>query len=208
MNLEYGTKEICSGVFDSFSFDNYDSVTLNINTKENDSKIKVAEDAIPADQSKIQINFRVNRANVTGADVDPLPALEAIGRITYLDSGTLDTHYHDSVFMYELDETNKAYIVGLYNTTDTGIAFTSSNQGDVYDSNGQKMEGMSLNVAGITVLSDTEKARIQSIVFNHSKQFTVAENVLNNMPALEQITIDKPNLRLPENAFSSCVRSV
>ena len=204
VNLEYGTKEICSGVFDSFSFDNYDSVTLNINTKENDSKIKVAEDAIPADQSKIQINFRVNRANVTGADVDPLPALEAIGRITYLDSGTLDTHYHDSVFMYELDETNKAYIVGLYNTTDTGIAFTSSNQGDVYDSNGQKMEGMSLNVAGITVLSDTEKARIQSIVFNHSKQFTVAENVLNNMPALEQITIDKPNLRLPENAFSSC----
>ena len=101
VNLEQGVSEISAGAFSSFDFDSHETLTVNVNTEDNDATATAAEESIPADQPKLQVNFRMNRENVTGADTAPLPMLEKVGRVTYLDSTPLDTHYHDDVFWYE-----------------------------------------------------------------------------------------------------------
>ena len=189
LNLKQGVETVSTEAFSGYNFDNCETLTVNVDTEDNDAEITVQDGAIPASKEKLTVNFRVNRVNVTGADTEPLPALERIGRITYLDSKPLDIRYHDDVFWYEL-ENGKAYITGLYDDNTTELTFISASQGNVYNSEEEKMDGMVLTVAGIKALPSTIKGHIKTITFNNSKSFVVEKDSLNEMSELRQISIN------------------
>ncbi len=195
LNLNGGVDTITADVFDGISLDGLGFLTINIG--DNGGTTTVEEGAVPK-SNKLAIHFDMYRADVAGS-AQMIP-LEADGEVTYKDSASVSSLFHDDVFWYE--KTNSSYtVIGLYDTDLTEITFTDSNQGTVYNAAGEETE-LTLSVSGVKAEAFAADGRIESVTISNGS-FSVGKDAFRGMTALKTVTVDDP-IVLPTGAFADC----